>query len=139
MPAAHATKTLAPAEALSAIAFVATALPLLGDKLIPLAVSSRQRSSALPDVPTFAESGVRDGEVESWFGIAAPAGTPAPIVERISREIGVFVRSRAIQAQMRNLGIEVVPEMSPSDFTRFAKEDAARWLRIAAEFGITAE
>lgn len=123
----------------SVMAFVATALPLLGEKLMPLAVSSRARSSVLTDVPTFAESGYKDSEIESWFGIAAPAGTPQDVLARIAKEIGVFVRNPAMQSHMRKIGIETVPEMSQADFTRFARDDAARWLRIAREFGITAE
>lgn len=123
----------------SVMAFVATALPLLGEKLQPLAVSSRARASALPDIPTFAESGYRDSEIESWFGIAAPAGTPPDILARIHEQIGVFVRNAAMQAHMRKLGIEPVPEMTSADFARFARDDAARWLRIAQEFGIKPE
>jgi tripartite-type tricarboxylate transporter receptor subunit TctC len=85
-----------------------------------LAVSTSDRSTLLPDVPTIAESGVAGFESSLWFGVWAPAGTPAEIVEKLSRDIR---RAQAdLRAPLGALGNEIV-QMSPSEFKSFVSEE----------------
>jgi tripartite-type tricarboxylate transporter receptor subunit TctC len=73
-------------------------------KLRPLAVTSAERAHALPDVPTFAEAGVRDAEATGWFGIQAPSRTPRAIIERVGRELDVVTRDPTYRARINELG-----------------------------------
>jgi len=78
-------------------------------KLRAIAVSSAQRTSALPDVPTFVESGVPDFVVNSWVGILAPAGLPAAIGKRLNTELNAVLNDPAAKEKLRTLGIEATP------------------------------
>ena len=78
-------------------------------KLAAIAVSSAKRTSALPDVPTFIESGVPDFVVSSWVGILAPAKTPQPIVERLNRELNAVLATPEMIEQLGKLGIAATP------------------------------
>jgi tripartite-type tricarboxylate transporter receptor subunit TctC len=71
-----------------------------------IAVSSRHRSPALPDVPTVAESGVPGYESESWNGVAAPAKTTPAIVERLNREVRAAVAAPEVKQRLQSLGID---------------------------------
>jgi tripartite-type tricarboxylate transporter receptor subunit TctC len=77
-------------------------------KLRPLAVAAKSRMALLPDVPTAAEAGVANYEASSWFGIAAPAGTPPAIVARLHKEIAAAVRSPAMQERFAKTGARLV-------------------------------
>jgi tripartite-type tricarboxylate transporter receptor subunit TctC len=82
-------------------------LPLIKDgRLRALAVTSRQRAASMPDVPTVAEQGIRDFDVTGWFGVLAPAGTPAPVVARLNKEIDAILAQADVKARMADLGLE---------------------------------
>lgn len=118
-----------------AMALVPTALPLVNDKaLVAVAVSSSRRSSVLPDVPTYTEVGIPDAEVESWFGISLPAGSPADVAQRLVASVRDFIRDPATKERMTVLGIEIAAEGTPESFAELVGADSARWLRIAKEF-----
>src|SRR5439155_6532941 len=86
-----------------------TVLPYMGaGKLRALAVAAKQRLPLLPDVPTAAEAGVPNYEASSWFGIVAPAGTPAPVVERLHKEIAAAVRTAAMQERFAKSGAHLL-------------------------------
>ncbi|HEX2565448.1 MAG TPA: tripartite tricarboxylate transporter substrate binding protein [Burkholderiales bacterium] len=98
-------------------------------RLVALAVPSARRSSSLPDVPTFVESGVPDFDVASWVGILAPAKTPRPIVERLQRELAAVLRTPAVRERYGVLGIEPVGN-TPEEFAADMRADLARWEKV---------
>ena len=98
-------------------------------RLVALAVPSARRSSALPDTPTFIESGIFDFDVDSWVGIMAPARTPRAIVDRLQREITAVLRTPAVRERYAALGIEPVGN-SPEDFAANIRADLSRWEKV---------
>jgi tripartite-type tricarboxylate transporter receptor subunit TctC len=104
-----------------------TAAPLVRDgKLRALAVTGAQRSSALPEVPTFTEAGVPGMDASTWFGLFAPAGTDAAIVKRISELMGQIVRSPDVSAQLTKLGADPVAS-TPEQFAQRVRGDFEQW------------
>jgi tripartite-type tricarboxylate transporter receptor subunit TctC len=105
-------------------------------KIKPLAVGSRQRVAILPDVPTLAESGVPGFDVSVWFGIAAPAKTPADLIARISREIAAIDKMPDVKARTAPLGYD----LDYADSAPFAAKiaaDHARYGKVIRDAGIT--
>ena len=98
-------------------------------RLVALAVPSAKRSSALPEVPTFVESGIADFDVSSWVGILAPARTPRAIVERLQREIAAVLRTPLVRERHAALGIEPVGN-SAEEFSAQLRADLARWEKV---------
>ncbi|WP_036596382.1 tripartite tricarboxylate transporter substrate binding protein [Ottowia thiooxydans] len=94
-----------------------------------LAVTSAQRSKALPETPTIAESGVPGYAAEVWFGIFAPAKTPRPIVDRLHREISAALSEPEIRARFDASGMEVVAS-GPDAFARYVQEEITKWSDI---------
>jgi tripartite-type tricarboxylate transporter receptor subunit TctC len=107
-------------------------------KLRVLGVGGKTRIGLLPDVPTIAEAGVPAYEAINWWGILAPAGTPAPIVERLHKEIGVIQNVPAVQKQLAAEGAEVV-RMSSGEFGTFLENEMGKWGRVVKEGGIKAQ
>ena len=107
-------------------------------KLIAIAVSSAKRSSSLPDVPTFIESGVAGFEVSSWVGILAPAQTPRPIVDKLNRELNAVLASPEIVDKLATLGITATPGTSDA-FGAQIKADLAKYGKVVKAAGIKAE
>jgi tripartite-type tricarboxylate transporter receptor subunit TctC len=77
-----------------------------GGALRPLAVTSDKRYGGLPDVPTVAESGVRDYQAASWNGVAAPARTPKALIDRLNREVNAATGSPEVRKRLQDLGVE---------------------------------
>ncbi|CAN0382050.1 unnamed protein product, partial [Phaeothamnion confervicola] len=109
-----------------------------GGKLRPLAVAAKQRMTLLPNIPTAAEAGVANYEASSWFGIAAPAGTPAPIVARLHKEIAAAVRTPAMQERFAKTGARLVGD-SPTEFAAQIRVERAKWGEIIKAANIKAE
>jgi len=105
-------------------------------KLRALAVSGPRRAPQLPNVPTLAELGHTDLVVTSWFGVAAPAGTPAAIVERLNREVYGVVDLPEIKARFDELSMAPVP-MSAAETQRFVQSEIERWRPVIQAAGIT--
>ena len=95
----------------------------------PLAVSSRARVESAPDIPTFVELGLPDMVGENWLGFSGPAGVPAPVVERIHREMMQLAKDPTIVARMRTFGITHQP-LSPAEFQAYVAKEFARWKPI---------
>jgi hypothetical protein len=91
-----------------------------------LAVTSAKRSSALPDVPTMSEAGVKDYEVLNWFGMFAPAGTPPAIVERLAAEAAAMFADPKTQEMLTAEGADPVGS-KPADFAKFVRAEIAKW------------
>jgi len=107
-------------------------------RLVALGVPGAKRSAALPDVPTFEESGQPGFEVTSWVGILAPVKTPRPVVEKLQREIASALRDAKVRDRYGALGIEPVGN-TPEQFTDQVKADLARWEKVVRAANIRVE
>jgi tripartite-type tricarboxylate transporter receptor subunit TctC len=115
---------------------VSTATPhLAAGKLKPLVVTGARRTPMLPNVPTMGESGVPGYEPLGWVGMFAPAGTPKPLIERISREVMRIVKLPDVAARLNEQTLVPVGD-SPESFAATLRNDMALWARIVAEAGI---
>ncbi len=107
-------------------------------KLKALGTGGSKRNPVLPDVPTIAEAGVPGYEAVNWWGIVAPAGTPAPIIERLHKAIQEVQTSADVQKQFSSEGAEIV-QMSPPEFAAFIEKEMKKWERVVKQGGIKAE
>ena len=107
-------------------------------KLHAIAVSSAKRSSALPDVPTFAEAGLPDFVVDSWVGLLAPAGLPAAIATRLNAELNAVLEDPEAREKLRTLGIEPTPG-SAAQFRDEMGRDLTRYGQVVKAAGIKLE
>ena len=114
-----------------------TTLPLLqGDKVRAIGASTKARLAALPTVPTIAESGLPGFEVQSWNGLLAPAGTPAALVQRYSREVQAILTDPAVRAEFARHGTDPSPT-TPETFASIIHADILKWTSVVREAGIT--
>ena len=100
-----------------------------GGKLRPLAVTSAARDKRLPDVPTVAEAGVPGYSGTSWFTLAAPRGTPTPLVQRLNQDVQKVLTSADAAAQLDKLGITFTPN-TPQQAAEFFQTETAKWNRV---------
>lgn len=118
---------------------VSTALPLIkGNRLRPLAVTTTQRLSKLPDVPTFAEEGLPKDEISTWYGIWVPKGVPKPIVEKLNLVIRKALDIREVKEVLAAQETEARP-LNPSQFADFVKAEHTRWTKVIKDAGIQNE
>jgi tripartite-type tricarboxylate transporter receptor subunit TctC len=120
------------------LAYLSTppALPLVGSgKLRALAVTGAQRSPALPDVPTIAESGLPGYEGVNWQAIYAPAGTPAPIVARLTTEVNAILHQSDMVEALAKLGVEAAPS-TPQELAGRIVADLKKWREVIVGAGI---
>ena len=109
-----------------------------GGAVRALAVTTRQRSKALPQVPTLAEAGLRDFEVSAWYGLAATAGTPAPVLARVEQALEKVAADAEVRRAMESRGADV-GWLGASAMGSFMAADAQRWKQVAARAQIRAE
>ena len=107
-------------------------------KMKVIAVSGLQRSVLLPAVPTVAESGVPGYEVNVWFGMQLPAGTPKPIVEKINRDVVQLLKEPEVVKRFREQGVEVVAS-SPADFSQLVQKEVVKWTQLIRDANIRIE
>ena len=107
-------------------------------RLTPLAVSSFQRSSSLPDVPTFIESGIKDFELSSWVGLLAPTKTPRPVILRLNQALNEILGSTEGKERLNAMGITATVG-SPEKFAEQIKFDLTRFGAIVKNANIKAE
>jgi tripartite-type tricarboxylate transporter receptor subunit TctC len=118
---------------------VASLLPFLqGGRLRTIAVTTSKRIPALPDVPTFAEGGVKGVVVQNWYGIIAPRGTPAALVEQLSKQIATAMHSPEVGKRLTADSSEAVGS-PPADFAAHIRAETARWGPIIKQAGIKPE
>ena len=116
-----------------------SALPhVRGGKLRAIAITSAQRSPLLPEVPTVAESGFPGFEVQSWFGLAAPAGTLRPVVDRLNSELGKVLTNPDVRQRLLNLAANPAPG-TPEQMRSFAAAETKRWHDVVKLSGAKAE
>ena len=119
-----------------ALSPIPTTLPhIRAGRLLPLGVSSARRSSALPDVPTVAEAGVRGFDFPIWYGIWAPGATPAGVVQKLAQDIARALSDPAVRASLLKHGGEPM-SMTQPDFTRFVRGESESAARIIEAAGI---
>jgi tripartite-type tricarboxylate transporter receptor subunit TctC len=104
-------------------------------KIVPLAVSSSQRSAAMPEVPTTVQAGFPDSDYDVWIAMLAPAGTPAPIIERLHAETAKALRSPEVQARFKTLVMDEMP-LSVEQFNRFLAQDFRMNAELVKKAGI---
>jgi tripartite-type tricarboxylate transporter receptor subunit TctC len=107
-------------------------------KLRALGVGGYKRIAALPDVPTFAEQGLQGAEATNWWGLVAPAGTPAAALERLEKEMHVILESPETQKRFQLEGSEVL-RMTPEAFGQHVAAETDKWTRVVKQAGIKAE
>jgi len=109
-----------------------------GGKLIALAIGSDKRHPLLPQVPTLAESHAGNMNVDMWYGVFAPPGTPQDVVQKLNREIREALAAPDVQAAFATQGMDPATS-TPEEFKRLVEQDADRWARVIREQGIKAE
>jgi tripartite-type tricarboxylate transporter receptor subunit TctC len=118
---------------------VASAASLIeGGQLRALAVTSAERSPAFPQLPTVAEAGVPGYAAESWYGLFAPAKTPADVIQRLNRSAATAVQSEAFKRLGVNEGLVMVAR-PPEDFERYFRGEEERWRKVIQDAGIKVE
>jgi tripartite-type tricarboxylate transporter receptor subunit TctC len=109
-----------------------------GGQLRALAITSVQRSTAFPDLPTVAEADLPGFVVEGWYGLLAPAGTPAEIINLLNASVEKAIRSSAFKTIEANDGLTFAPG-TPEDFGRYLQSEAARWRDVVKDAHIQAQ
>ena len=104
-------------------------------KLKALAVTSKERSPLLPELPTLDSSAVKGYEVNTWFGFVAPAGTPAEIVNRLHGEIAKILATPAVRDKLMAQGFDLAPVQPPSAFMALIRQDMEKWPPIIKASG----
>jgi tripartite-type tricarboxylate transporter receptor subunit TctC len=107
-------------------------------RIKPLAVTSRQRSPQLPNVPTLDELGVTGYEATTFTGLFAPAGVPPAVLEKLQVALRKALSNESVRERYRSMGVEMM-DMSPADFAAFVRADLEKWRRVAREANIVVE
>jgi tripartite-type tricarboxylate transporter receptor subunit TctC len=124
---------------------IPSALPFIRDgKIRAIATTGAQRNASLPDVPTVAEQGLPGFEATAWFGVLAPAATPAPVVQRLGAEMNAIALDPAFRQRMASLGAEppgLTPDggTSPETFAAFLRGEIAKWADVVTRANIRVE
>jgi tripartite-type tricarboxylate transporter receptor subunit TctC len=124
-------------DAQLSMAFLGTALSFIqAGKVRAVAIATPQRSPSLPDVPTFAEAGLPDYKYDSWFGLMAPAKTPAPILKKVSDDVAKILKDVDVQKRLETLGAVPVGN-TPEQFDATIRADTDRYGKLLKAAGIT--
>jgi tripartite-type tricarboxylate transporter receptor subunit TctC len=107
-------------------------------KMRAIGVSGLQRSVLLPEVPTVAAAGVPGYEVNVWFGMQLPAGTPQPVVDRLNHELVAMLREPDVVERFRGQGVEVVAS-TPAEFSKLVASEVAKWTALIRDANIRIE
>ena len=114
-------------------------LPMIkSGKLRPLGVSSLKRISQLPDVPTIAEAGVPGFEVNVWYGLFAPRGTPQKIIEKISADVSRIVKTPETRERFAGLGADS-EGTTPAEFRQYFRGDVEKWAKVVKSAKLSSE
>jgi tripartite-type tricarboxylate transporter receptor subunit TctC len=116
----------------------ASATHVKSGKLRALAVLGKERYSGLPEVPTAAESGMPGFEVDTWYGVLAPAGVPREIVARLNAELTKIMQSPDMRERLAGMGIEPLTS-TPAEFGEFVRAEVAKWGSVVKASGARVE
>ncbi len=106
-------------------------------RLRALAVTSRDRSPLMPDIPGMAEAGLPSYDLNSWYGLFLPAGTPPAVVKTVFDAAVKSVQQPDVKAVLQKEGTEVIVSKSPADFASYLSEDSKFWVQLVKQSGIT--
>jgi tripartite-type tricarboxylate transporter receptor subunit TctC len=106
-----------------------------GGKVRAVALASKQRNPAVPDVPTMAEWGVNDFEVGTWSALIGPKGVPAEVVQKINAAVAAVLADPVVRQRLIDDGAEVAT-MSPAELGSFMKTENARWVKVVKDAGV---
>ena len=116
-----------------------TAIPQVkANKIRALGVTTAKRSALVPDLPTIAEAGLPGYEANNWYGLVAPAKTPAAIVERLNREVVKVLNMPNVKEQLFRSGLDASPS-TPKEFGTYIKSEMAKWSKVVKASGAKAE
>ena len=132
------TATISGETDITILGAVITVPQIKGGNLKALAVLGKKRTPALPQVPTASEQGLSNFDVSSWVGVLVPAGTPAPIIDKINNAFAQALKSPAVQARMAEQGNEVVAS-SPAQFGAFLNQESVKWAKVIKDNNIQLE
>lgn len=107
-------------------------------KIRALGVTGKQRSALMPDVPTIAEAGLPNYAFETWFMVFAPAGTPAPVIEKLNAGLRTALANPTVKARMTKEGYDPMPS-TPSEARTRLESELPQWAKLVKERGITSE
>lgn len=114
------------------------ALPMVkAGRLRAIAVTDTKRSAQLPDVPTVAESGVPGYSVNSWYGVFAPAGTPAPVIAKLNAAIAAGLKTPVVSKRLIGLGADVAPTTA-DEFGKIVHDEIRKWAKVVKASGAKA-
>ncbi len=118
---------------------VSTAIAAMDSKRVrPLGMTGSQRFELMPDLPTIAQAGLKGFEVNNWYGIFLPAGTPKDIVARLNGEVVKALAAPDVKKRLLEAGI-VATSSSPEGFTAYVKAETTKWAKVIKDAGITVE
>ena len=120
------------------IGIPAAAPHIKAGKLRALALVAPQRSSALPDVPTVAEAGLRDFEVTTWYGVLAPAGTPRSVISRLNAELVKIMHSPDLKEKLAATGTDPLTS-TPEEFAAYIQREIVKWGEVVRKAGVKAD
>jgi len=106
--------------------------------LRPLAITSLERSPSAPDVPTMSEAGIKDFEITAWFGFMAPAGTPKPIIEKISKDIARIIAIPDVRDRILAQASEPISN-TPEQYRAFIAQETKKWSEVIKQANIKAD
>ena len=136
---AQATTDLVAGQVPVGFAPIASILPQIhAGRLRGLAISSLQRSSLLPSIPTVSEAGLAGFEMNPWFGVLAPAALPAASVARLNAEVVRFLREPEMASALEKQGVEAA-SCAPNEFTALIRADLQKWQKVIQDAGIPRE
>ena len=107
-------------------------------KVRALAVTTRTRSRAFPDLPPMEEAGLKGYEVTTWYGLVAPRGTPQPVIDRLYRDVQRILQSPEMLKRFTEIGAEPGGE-PPQQFAEFIHRESVKWARVVKDSGASAE
>ena len=106
-------------------------------RLKAIAVTTGKRAAAMPDVPTVAEAGYPGCQIDNWYGLVAPAGTPRAVIDRLNREVTVVLLTQDVVTRIRELGHDTVTS-TPEQFGALIRSENAKWAKVVKEIGVSA-
>ncbi|HXX08331.1 MAG TPA: tripartite tricarboxylate transporter substrate-binding protein, partial [Pseudolabrys sp.] len=107
-----------------------------GGRVRALAVTTLKRTTALPDIPTMDEAGLKGFDASTWHGLVAPAGTPPQVISTLHNAAVKALQDPAVQASLGKLGVDIVGD-TPQEFQAYIKSEIPKWTAIVKASGAT--
>jgi tripartite-type tricarboxylate transporter receptor subunit TctC len=124
---------------LSFVSLSAAIPQLKAKKLKAIAVTSAQRSTLMPGLPTFAEGGLKGYDVTGWYGVLAPAGTAKEIIDKLNAEVTRALADHEVARTLASFGLEPAPKNTPDEFTAYLRAEIIKWAKVVKASGARAD